>query len=134
MFHLKLTKRKVNNYNPLTRVIRSTRVIKSTIVTRWLGSYNINYYNPLIRAIEMLTIITRWLGHIIYSQTLYIINSHLQNKISYIIHFSFFINKENSPIYFPYKTHIWSMRKDKNNIFMHFKTQKKTIFFYKNMH
>ena len=43
-----------------------TRVIRSTIITRWLGPYNINYYNPLIRAltrvIEMSTIITCWLG------------------------------------------------------------------------
>ena len=68
MFHLRWTKPKVNNYNPLTRVIRST------IITCWLRSYNINYhnplikagyvnnYNPLIRSIKMSTIITRWLG------------------------------------------------------------------------
>ena len=120
----------INYYNSLTRVIRST------IITHWLGSYNINYYNPLIRVeyVNNYNPLTR--GHIIQSQTLYLINLNLQNKISYLLNFSFFINKENFQIYFPYKTHIWSMRKDKNNIFTHFKIQyqNEIILFYKNLH
>ena len=42
LFHLRWTKPKANNYNSFIRTI------KSTIITRSLGSYNINYYNLLI--------------------------------------------------------------------------------------
>ena len=42
LFHLSWTKPKANNYNSFIRTI------KSTIITRSLGSYNINYYNLLI--------------------------------------------------------------------------------------
>ena len=42
LFHLRWTKPKVNNYNSFIKTI------KSTIITRLLGSYNINYYNLLI--------------------------------------------------------------------------------------
>ena len=43
LFHLRWTKPKVNNYNPLTRAI------SLTIITCCLEPYNINYYDPLTR-------------------------------------------------------------------------------------
>ena len=95
--------------------------IRSTIITHRLGPYNINYYNyPLIRAenANNYTLLTRAINP---ESTLYFINSNLQKKTSYLLNFSFFINEENAQIYFLYKTYIWSMHKDKSNIFTHFK-------------